>query len=362
MLPYWGRVFRIGPYCEGMMSQISSTQLYGLCGRIATSLESGIDARRVWNREAEQARGRSVVPFSNIAEAIDRGGSLAEAVEANAGFFPPLFVQMVETGEAAGKLPMVFRRLAQHYEHRVRMQRIFIAGITWPAIQFFAAILIVGFLIWILGAIAETKGPAAYDILGLGLLGNTGLFIYTAFWMSMVAIATVLFFLLRNGMFHFRSLELATLRLPGVGHCMKTICLARLCWSLGLLLESGMDIRRAVPYAFDATGSYYFTEHQLQVSTSLQEGEELFVALLSTGIFPHDFLDVLQVGEQSGRLDESMLRLADNYEDRARSAIATLTMIAGFATWAIVAAMIVAIIVNMVAGYANFLQQLSGPR
>ena len=101
---------------------------------------------------------------------------------------------------------------------------------------------------------------------------------------------------------------------------------------------------------------------QLQVSTSLQQGDELFVALLSTGIFPDDFLDTLQVGEQSGRLDESMLRLADYYEDCARGALATLTKLSGFAIWAIVAAMIIGIIVNMVAGYANFLQQLSGPR
>ena len=345
-----------------MMSRISSAQLYGLCHRVATSLEAGIDARRLWKREADQARGRLADVFLSIASTLSRGGSLTEAVQGNAPFFPPLFLQMVELGEAAGKLPTVFRRLAQHYENRIRMRRIFLAGITWPAIQFFAAILIVGFLIWILGAIAQTKGPAAYDILGLGLIGNTGLFIYIIFWISMLFMAAILFFLIRNGLFHHASLERAIFRIPGIGRCMETICLARFCWSLGLLFESGMDVRRVIPYAFDATGSCVFMQCQPQVSTSLQQGDELFVALLSTGIFPDDFLDTLQVGEQSGRLDESMLRLADYYEDCARGALATLTKLSGFAIWAIVAAMIIGIIVNMVAGYANFLQQLSGPR
>jgi type IV pilus assembly protein PilC len=345
-----------------MMSKISNAQLYGLCGRVATSLEAGIDARRIWNREAEQARGGSAAVFSKIASSLSQGGSLAEAIEQDSQFFPPLFNQIVQIGEAAGKLPTVFRRLAQHYENRIRMRRLFLAGITWPAIQFVAAILIVGFLIWILGAIAETKGPAAYDILGLGLLGHKGLFIYTLFWFGVFTCGAILFFLIRNGLFYHASLERSLFRIPYIGHCIKTICLARFCWSLGLLLESGMDVRHVLPYAFRATGSSYFNEYRGQVSSSLQQGDELFVALLSTGIFPHDFLDTLQVGEQSGRIEESMLRLAEYYEDQARAAIATLTKLAGFVTWLIVAAMIIGIIVNMVAGYANFLQQLSGPR
>ena len=344
------------------MSKISTTQLYGLCGRMATSLEAGIDARRAWKREAEQARGRSAATFSDIASTLGSGGSLTDALAENADCFPPLFLQMVEIGEAVGKLPTVFRRLADHYENRIRLRRLFLAGITWPTVQFIAAILIVGFLIWILGAIAQTRGPAAYDILGLGLTGNRGLLIYIAFWITTCSLTAVLFFLIRHGLFKYAPLERAIFRLPGLGRCLSTICLARFSWSLGLLVESGMDIRRIVPYAFDATGSCFFMQHQREVSSALQQGEELSVALLSTGIFPSDFLDPLQVGEQTGRLDETMLRIAEHYEERARGAIAVLTKLATFGVWAMVAAMIIGIIVNMVAGYASFLQQLSVPR
>ena len=74
-----------------------------------------------------------------------------------------------------------------------------------------------------------------------------------------------------------------------------------------------------------------------------------------------DFLDALQVGEQSGRLDEAMLHLADDYQDRARVALVTLTTIAGFMIWGLVALMIIAILVNMVSGYANFIEDLANP-
>ena len=209
------------------MSKISSTQLAAHCGRVATSLESGIEERKVWHREAERARGALAIPLSNIASRLSGGESIAEAIKESASFFPQLFLQIVEMGEATGKLPTAFRRLAAHYEHRVRMRRAFLTGITWPAIQFFAAIFIVGFLIWILGAIAETKGPAGYDIVGLGLVGDTGLTIYVVFWILVFAFIAGFFFLLRSGALRSRAIELGLLRVPGVGGCVRTICLSR---------------------------------------------------------------------------------------------------------------------------------------
>ena len=122
-----------------------------------------------------------------------------------------------------------------------------------------------------------------------------------------------------------------------------------------------MDARHAVPFALRASGNHYFARHEPQVSASLGAGEEVYVALVRSGAFPADFLDALQVGEQSGRLDEAMLHLADDYQDRARVALVTLTTIAGFMIWGLVALMIIAILVNMVSGYANFIEDLANP-
>jgi type II secretory pathway component PulF len=123
-----------------------------------------------------------------------------------------------------------------------------------------------------------------------------------------------------------------------------------------------MDVRRAVPFALEAAGSPYYSRHVPEVSAALERGDDLFSALARTGAFPDEFLDAIQVGEQSGRSDESMLRLADQYQDHARSALATLTMLAGFAVWALVALMIIAIIFSIVSAYSNMLQDLSKPR
>ena len=343
------------------MAQISRKQLAALARRVGVALESGIEERKIWQREAERARGSSAAVFGRISAALGTGGSIGDAVLQSDGFFPPLFVELVGLGEATGKLASVFRRLADHYEQSVRLRRTFLAGITWPLIQLTAAIVIVGLLIWILGLIAENRGPAPYDILGLGLVGNAGVVIYVTIVGSLLAVATLLFFLIRSRVFWIQPVEVAAIAVPGIGGCIKTLCLSRLSWSLGLSLAAGMDARSAVPFALRMAGNHYFARHQSAVSSSLMAGDEMFVALAGTGAFPDEFLDALQVGEQSGRLDESMLQLAEEYQDRSRAALATLTTLAGFAVWALVALILIAIIANMVSGYANFLEGLAQP-
>jgi type II secretory pathway component PulF len=76
-------------------------------------------------------------------------------------------------------------------------------------------------------------------------------------------------------------------------------------------------------------------------------GQEICEVLSRTGAYPRDFLDTLEVGERSGRLPESMRILSEQYQDKARRALATLTMAAGFLVWALVAVIIIVMIFRL---------------
>jgi type II secretory pathway component PulF len=229
-------------------------------------------------------------------------------------------------------------------------------------IQLSAAVFIVGVLIWVLGFIASSYGEAPYDILGLGLQGNEGLAIYVSIIATVVAIGVGIYFLIRSGAAWTRPVQRWVMRIPAIGHSLRILALSRIAWTLGLTLEAGMDVRRALPFSLKSTALDHFARHADAAAAVVNQGDDVFTAVARTGAFPADFLDALQVGEQSGRLDESMLKLADLYQDRARAAIATLTHIAGFAVWALVALMIVAILVRIVSQYAGFIQGLANPR
>ena len=111
---------------------ISTRALVNFCHRVGTAVRTGIDARRLWEMEERHATGATRGAISTIRQHVNAGGTIAEGMQANPGFFPPMFVQMVAVGEQTGQLDEVLRRLAEHYETLARLQRNFWLGVAWP--------------------------------------------------------------------------------------------------------------------------------------------------------------------------------------------------------------------------------------
>ena len=333
--------------------RISLTELSPLCRRLATQLAAGVDARRAWSREADIAQGRYRRPLRQISDAVSRGDSIAEAMRQTGEFFPTLFRELVDVGEQSGHLAEVFRQLAGHYDHLIEMRRDFRSAITWPVIQLVLALTIIGGFIYVMGVIS--KGKPLIDLLGLGLVrpARTG---------DLSDISG-----LRRGRFGrglfchpprrawVRPVQAAILRIPQLGSALDTLAMSRLCWSLYVTFESGMDLRRALALAQRSTQNVRYSSQIEPVWQSIRSGKELYEALEATGVFPRRFIDAIEVGERSGRLSETLALLSKQYQDEARAALAVLTKIAGFAVWLLVAALLVAIIFRMAGSYINMI-------
>ena len=91
-----------------------------------------------WNRATPAARSRT--SSKPIRQRVAAGDPVADAMRSANGYFPPMFVQMVEVGEATGKLDEVLLRLAEHYEHQQQMKRAFWFGIAWPLFELVFAV------------------------------------------------------------------------------------------------------------------------------------------------------------------------------------------------------------------------------
>src|SRR5690606_17256554 len=94
------------------------------------------------------------------------------------------------------------------------------------------------------------------------------------------------------------------------------------------------------------------------VWASIRRGSDLTDALAATGSYPREFLDTIEVGEQSGRLSESLGKLAEQYEQEARAALVILTRILGFAVWLAVALMIIFMIFRIASFYIGTINSL----
>lgn len=335
-------------------SHVKLKHLAGLCRRVGTALEAGIDVRTVWAREAERASGRTARQLAAVSRAINRGHSLSEAFAGTKNFFPPMFRELAEVGERTGHLSEVFAQLAEHYENQVELRRNFLAAVTWPLTELILAAVIIGLLIWIMGFVEEAAGTRI-DPLGLDLVGNRGLLIYCAF---LAAVGLAVFFTIRaarGGLAGVRPIQRGVLRLPVLGKALETLALARLAWSLHLTLKAGMDVRPALQLSLRTTRNARYTDQIQRIDAEIARGNSIYEACFQAGSFPADFLDAVAVGEQSGKLVESLARLSRQYQDRARTALAILTKLAGFAVWVVIALVIIALIFRLAMFYFGML-------
>jgi type IV pilus assembly protein PilC len=338
-------------------SAIRLRELADLSGRLAASLEAGVDIRHTLARESTaHVRLRLRAALAEVKQAVDRGSTLAEALDAQGSFFPPLFRQLVSVGEESGKLPDVLRRMAEHYELRLRLRREFFAAIAWPAVQLGLAVGVLGLAILVMGFLPpmpDTGKP--FDIFGLGLYGVSGMITFFAIVAGMVVGGVLLALAVHRGLAWTAGVQRALDAVPGLGRALRTLALARLTWALQLTLDAGMDVLRAVPLALRASAHAPYMQHSEALVRALRNGQDLTGAMAATQAFPGDFLDALHVGEESGRLPEQLAVLSRQYQDQARHALSVITQLAAVGVWLMVAAAIVVFIFRGALSYINII-------
>ena len=348
----------------GIMSKMFGTArmetkgLAQLCRRVGTSLEAGIPVRVVWAREAERGTRQHRQFVRRISDSVAVGASVADAIAATDAYFPRLFRAMIHVGEETGTLDRVLLELAEHYDHQVGLRRTFLAAIAWPLVQLIASIVIIGILILVLGWVNEVTGQSL-DVLGVGLVGQWGFVVYACVVTALAAILYLVIYSATRGFLWVAPLQQLALSTPIVGSALQTLALSRLAWTLSLTTNTSMDIRAAVRLAQASTHNAYYTRHVPSVDESLLEGEQIHVALRRTGAYPDEFVDVVETGEESGRLTEAMTTLSRQFQERAFAALALLTMLAGFAIWGLIVVLIGAIVIRIfITSYLGPMQEL----
>jgi type II secretory pathway component PulF len=328
-----------------------------MCNRLGTALSAGVDLRRAWEREAERLPAGFKDEMREIGRQLKKGASLADAIGAEGQLFPPLVHDLVEVGEATGKLDSVFTRLAEHYETRIRLGRTFAMGIFWPMLQLIVAILLLGVLILASGWISRLAGQRI-DFLGLGLIGEKAA---VAYYALVAAIAGLVVFAWRGmtgGWLRSGIVYGLLRRIPGLGSWLETLSLAGFSWGLALAVESGLDIRRAVLVATQLSRNPRMLAQSRQVDRSVARGHEVHEALREAGVYPNELLDAIEVGEQTGKLDEAMKRLSRQYESQAQAQGKSVTVVGAFLVWGCVATFIVAAIFRLAMFYSDMLQSI----
>jgi type IV pilus assembly protein PilC len=339
------------------MPRLPSKTLITLCRSLHHQLAAGVNLVELFRRLARKPADALQPAAARIAAVLETGADFSTALAAAGVDWPPLFLSLVAVGEQSGMLPEVFGTLEQYYVREQSLRREFLSRITWPMLQLIAAVLVLALLIWIRGALLPPLKPggAAYDPLGLGLAGASGAMIFLAAVAAFAGMLSGGVLLVKRLLRAGPGIDRLLLRVPAVGPCLRALAVARFCLALRLTTATGMPLRKALALSFTATGNAAFLERGVRADKSVRGGKELTAALARTKLFPQEFCDILQVGEESGRLDEVLRQQANYYDAEAGRRLTALTAVVGYGIWVAIGIVLIVVILRMFTSYTALL-------
>jgi type IV pilus assembly protein PilC len=341
-------------------SRLSLSNVIELCRVLRHSLGAGLMVRDVFRRQATNGPSAVRPVAGRIAGELERGGGLDDALKREEKVFPPLLIALARVGEQTGMLPEVFGELEKYFVRQQKLRWTFIGQIAWPIISFVLAVLAIAFLILVMGLIppATDFTGKPYDPLGFGLKGPGGAMIFVGIVGGVLLGLFGIYLLVTRLLQQRAAFDSFCLRVPVLGPCARALALSRFCLALRLTLETAMPTGRALRLSLRATGNAAFEQKADVAVSAVKVGDELTVALRRTGVFPDDFLRILETAEESGRLHELLRQQGEYYDEESGRRLAILTGLAGYGVWLLVGGVIIFVIFRLFGAYLSLFDQL----
>lgn len=292
----------------------------------STLLAAGLPLDRALAFSAEHLGNPTVQDaLRRVRREVQTGASLAESLAAQPAVFDPIFPALISAGEATGQLETVFERLGDHLEEGAELRSQVRSALIYPALMAIVAgmgvLVLLAFVVPRFTSILEEVGgtlPLSTRIL---VAASNGVIGWWWVWLPiLVALVYGTAVALRRPEVR-RAWHRKRLEWPWVGDLELKYATAQFTRTLGLVLRSGLSILPALRIARDSMGNVALREGVDRAWASVGEGGALAPALAET--LPPLAGQMLAVGEESGRIDELCLRVADTYDAEVRRAIRT---------------------------------------
>jgi general secretion pathway protein F len=265
---------------------------------------------------------------TRISDSVRKGAALSAALAEHPGLFGSLYVSMVRVGEEAGALPKVLADLAQLLEHEDEMRSEVLAAVAYPAFVLCFGIITVTVLLGVVlprlfGMLQEML--TVLPLPTLILLRVSGILHRDWIWLLIGVGAAVAglrwYFNTPGGAILFDN---AKLRLPLIGPLFRAAALGRFARTLGTLARSGVSLLPALKIVENTIGNLVLARMISQVAEETRGGDSLAAPLRKLRVFPRTVIQMISVGEETGQLDEMLLKVADIEERHMRGRAKTL--------------------------------------
>lgn len=309
--------------------RVPSKELAQFTNRLATLVNAGLPLVRCLRiLEVQQKPGPLRECVSAVADDVEGGAPLSEAVAKYPQVFDRLYVNMVRAGEVGGVLGTILQRLAAFAKKREEIKNQVRGAMAYPImVMLFAGVILLSTMLFIVPKFESMFSDFGTDMPALTqLLLDVSNLLVTWWWVLLLAPVLVLVgfkLLLRSPGFAY-GVDRFKLRIPWVGDVIKKTIVARFSRTMGTLLTSGVPILDALSIVGASIDNDVVSEAVGDVHDAIREGETMARPLAESGVFDDMVVNMIDVGEETGQLDEMLMTIAEDYELELDTAITVL--------------------------------------
>lgn len=309
-----------------LFQRVTSRDVMYFTQDLCALLEAGLPmdkALSILIHVSENDRFRQVA--TGILRHVESGNSLSDALTEYPKHFSRLYVNMVRAGETGGVLPTVLDRLGVFLENSQDLKDYITSAMVYPMFL----VIVGGLSIIIMLTFVLPKFSIIFADMGQAMPASTQILLAISnglrdYWWVIIGIIAVIFVMVRQYIRtpagRLRSDRLK-FRLPVIGRLVKSVEAARFSRTLGTLIRSGVPILQALTLVREIITNQAIAASLKIVYERVKEGDTLSLPLDQAGVFPPLAVQMIAVGEETGRLDDMLLKVADNYDKSVRNMI-----------------------------------------
>jgi type IV pilus assembly protein PilC len=300
--------------------------------QLSTLVDAGLPILRSLRiLEEQQKPGMLRVAIRMIAEDVEGGATLSEAMGRHPKAFDRLYTNMVRAGELGGVLDLILQRLADFMESAQALKRKVIGAMIYPAaVISFSILIVTGLLIFVV-----PKFRDIFDGMGQKLPATTMVLLDLSDWVAhqggwVVILSTpivifILIKLIKMSPAGRYGVDKAKLGIPIMGQVVSKTSVARFARTLGTLLSAGVPILEALNITRETSGNEVYARALLKVHDGIREGDSFADPLRQARIVEPMVVNMIDVGEETGELDKMLSKVADTYDDEVETLVASMT-------------------------------------
>ena len=308
---------------------ISAKEVMFFTQELSTLVNAGLPLDRSLTI-CKQLSGRPKVQamVEDVLEGIKQGKTFAESLAAHPKAFSKLYVNMVKAGEASGSLPLVLERLLEFQQSADELKSYLISSLIYPSLLTVVGgasiIVLLNYVVPKFAAIFE-DARQALPLPTQILLGASN-FTKTYWWLFLLVFAAgaagfASFIRTEKGRLFWDRMKL---RIFLLGDVLRKIEVARISKTLGTLIHNAVPLVHSLNIVREISGNSVISKAIGDIADGVKKGEGVAKPMLKTGVFPQLAVHLVEVGEETGRLDAMLIELSKVYDKEVRSTIKNL--------------------------------------